>query len=416
MTMRLPPGSSWLRVDFLSPANLGAGAGSAAVDRPLPLAEWTGLPYIPFSALKGVLAARYGEPSLDPRTAGSHSRRESLFGAPYSRGANDSSYLGSVVLGDGEIFAFPLPLETRGAAWVVPLSTLRRLRIVGELFTSPFPQSDDQRLAYTLLSRPELPKVDVETDAAPSFADLRATVAAMVGCEEGRLVLAAPEAARRLWRCSRETRTLTALQAGAKRVSQGSLRTVELIPAGTSFVALATNHSPGEVDLILPRVLQLGAWEATGCGFARIGLLESPPPSATSDPIGIADAGTVAEPPPMLRAFEAVRAAPDEIRPELRSLLRGLAARLEMHGFRRTLAFSLAKARPFSPKPSAERAAHRWLLAAILGDHAPLHEVAVAALSAPDAPADLEPLCLWLGRYAETLAQAADATHGGHSE
>lgn len=412
MTLRLPPGHRLLRLTALTAANCGESTGTAAVDRPVARDSWHGLPYLPGSALKGVLGVRLGP------------NRETLFGA-----ADDDLTGGGrpaeVILGDGEPLAFPLLLGNGRRGFVFVAATLYRLVALG------------------LLEAPGLLRVERQDGVAVDGAAVLPAVAARLrrarfGVSLGWLrrlagidasapaVLAAPQAARLLWEAAVEARTLTALDA-AKVVRGGSLRRIELVPAGTVFLSLVTNRTSIEVDLGSSAALQIGAWEGIGLGwFAAEGVAASTAEASGEEELGVAEPIALHADPPhevMLRAFEAVetlRGRPEAGR--ARSAIFDLGPRLRIRGLPATLAFCLAKAGGGEPADSPgsgdaavlladhrERRAYRWLLGQLFGigadaAHAVLHARVVAVIGGEARPpGDFEPTRLWLRRYAETM-------------
>lgn len=393
MSLLIPRGRSWLRLQLVSPANFGSSGGRATLDRPVALSSWTSLPLIPFSSLGGVLAGRFGDVYADRPSKRLNQRRTAIFGSPDNPDTGVAGSAGKLVFGDGEMLSFPAPLADGRTAHVVSMTTVAWLARTGFAICN-MPPVVNRSLAYTRLGG--LPG-GVETDGNPGVVPaLLDSLAPLIGVRSQDLVLAAPDAARALWRSAAEVRTMTALSAPTKRVRAGTLRRVELVPAGTVFIALLTNQS-GEVDLG-PERLQLGAWEAWGCGHVRASVLVTPPAApapAKVDPT-IPDGSRLRRDDElMVDAFKAVEGAPAD-RSGLRSLMRETAGRLRMQGLPSTLAFSLAKAK--APKESQERAAHRWLLATLFQEP-DVYAATIEAIKGTRATPQIEELCHWLSRY-----------------
>lgn len=393
--LQIPPGQSWLRVDLFSPANFGSTGGRATIDRPVALNPWTELPFLPFSGLRGVLAGRLGDVHDATKTL-INQERTRIFGGPDGPGSD-------MVFGDGEMLAFPMPLPSGGIAQVVPLDTLAWLSRLGFLPANVLPQFAGEERAYTLCSG--LPP-GITTDADPGVVQaLFPAIVPIVGAPE-TLIVAARGAAKILWRHAVEVRTLTALRRGSKQARSGSLRRVELIPAGSIFMMLVRNHSSMTPDMG-PSQLQVGGWESWGCGFARITVLATAPPVGAVTP-NAAPGGERDVPPEdaklMVEAFCAIRDAvgDPELRPKLRTILRETGSRLRIQGIPATLAFSLAKAK-FGAENKIERKAHRWLL----GTFFPEDDVKAQterAIIGERPTIRLQGLCIWLSRYAELIA------------
>src|SRR5437763_15492238 len=115
VVMRLEPGEHLVRFAALTPANLGSAYGEATLDRPTRKEARFGLPYLPDSALKGVLAGALGDEG---------EAREALFGSA-DRDATDTQpgrfgEPSPVIFGNGELLAFPVPVVGGAPAWVFP--------------------------------------------------------------------------------------------------------------------------------------------------------------------------------------------------------------------------------------------------------------------------------------------------------
>lgn len=417
MTLRLPPGHRLLRLTALTPANCGESTGTAAVDRPVARDSWHGLPYLPGSALKGVLGTRLG------------AHRAALFGAP------DDDLTGGgrpaeVIVGDGEPLAFPVLLGEGRRGFVCVAATLYRLAALG-LLEVPGLQRVERDDGVAVDGAADLPAVAARLPRA-RFGVAFGWLRQLAGIDpSATAVLAAPQSARLLWEAAVEARTLTALDA-ANVVRGGSLRRIELVPAGTVFLSLVTNRTSSEVDLGPSAALQIGAWEGIGLGwFAAEGAVASTAEERGEEGQGGAEPPSLPADAPhevMLRAFEAVetlRGRPEAGR--ARSAIFDLGPRLRIRGLPATLAFCLAKAGGGEsgggalPDPSGavdaavlpaegrERRAYRWLLGQLFGIGAEaaydvLHARVVAVIGgAAQPPGDFEPTRLWLRRYAETM-------------
>lgn len=415
MKLTFAPGESLLRITLRTGANFGAGEAPAPVDRPVALDAWTGLPYLPWSALKGVVAGEYGD-VVDPADGSLNGRRAAIFGSPDRPGEDGvrPGGPGRLRFGDGELLCFPLRLRTGRTATVFALDELVRL----------------QRLGFG--SGPSFrSKIDESCwDGAPAGEDLRPTpdplsrramdvpvaeLAALSGAAPRLPLYAAGGAAERFWQQAVERRTLTALANG--RVVRGSLRRVELVPAGTTFVSLVTNAGPGPVDLEISHRLQVGAWEAIGAGFVSLEVVTADHLRRPSEEPASRGAGDAAEGAASTlaehRIMTKVHAAVQELasRPEarnVRTIVRELGPRWQAQGLPRTLAFCAAKAvLGEAAAKTRERRAYRWVLAHLLvGEEADREALAAevrAIAGGKVEPVELEPRVRWLRRYAEVL-------------
>jgi hypothetical protein len=377
--LNAPAPARLLRFEVISPANLGSAAGEAILDRPTQKESWFGLPYLPDSALKGVLAALYESGSPDDQGGA----RERLFGSA-DRGPRRGE-AGKVVIGNAELLAFPLALRGGGAAWVFPALAAARflafdggaegpaLSLLSEIEAAP-----ERRLAF---AQPALPDLASPVSLAPLEAggsrpggaalvsSLRRLAGPAITKADPVIVVASATAAA-IWRAAAERRTLTALDSERRTVAGGSLRTVELIPAGAVFVGRLSLLDG--VDLDLPARMQVGAWESLGLGWLRPSFI----PAAGGGPIEQASlAGTQPERlPPDARIMVAMHDAIERLRDggdaqlvaAARSAVGGFGARAHFSGLAAALAFGLAKARLAHPAPSNEARAHRWLATVLL--------------------------------------------------
>lgn len=414
MNLTLPVGHHFLQLTALTPANCGDTGGSAALDRPLAVDVWSRLPYLPHSALKGVLAGRWGNVYHGGTL---NKSRTDLFGAP-DENDDGTGRAGDLVFGDGEVLAFPLLLGDGRRALVAVAATLWRLARHGLLPAIPLRHVESDWTYEGPVSPSDLPLLSDRLKTG-SFGIDGETLAAWLGFS-GPVIVAATEAARALWQAAAEERMLTALGSG-RTVRAGSLRTIELIPAGTHFVSLVSNLGGGEVDLGAASPIQLGAWEATGCGYFAASLLPQLPSGST--PNGEARRDGEAEAGPSLRhkvmhmVFQEMSAlGPETMRARTRSAVFDLGPRLAQRGLAVTLAFCLAKAgggedaEGVEDRIRTERTVYRWILRQLFavgreGSHADLHNKVVAAIRDGDSalPPDFHETRLWLRRYAETM-------------
>lgn len=424
MTLRLPPGHHLMRLTARTAANTGDAGGSATVDRPVATDAWRGLPYLPASSLKGVLAGRLGNVELasrGPAAGPLNRRRTELFGAPDDDDAATAGRAGRVVLGDGEPLSFPLLLADGRRARVVVAETLFRLAHLGFVPGAGLQRVEWEEGYEGPLGAGDFPPLPLRLRPA-RFGIPPTRVERLAGGQDGAVpVLAAPAAAEALWRAALEERTLTAL--GSDRtVRQGSLRRVELIPPGTVFLSLVSHlKATGAADLGPAAPLQLGAWESVGHGYFAAEVLgdlsDCADDAQLGSPAATATAPGAAAPPrepwevmtEVYSQIAALRGRPEA--PRVRSAVFDLGPRLRRWGLPATLAFCLAKAAPAGDggELPPERLAYRWLLAQLFAlpsgsDHATLHRRVRRAVTGEDpAQAELETTALWLRRYAEIL-------------
>jgi CRISPR/Cas system CMR subunit Cmr4 (Cas7 group RAMP superfamily) len=418
--MSAPAADRFLRLTLLTPANLGGAEGEAALDRPTHKDAVSGLPCLPASAIKGVLAGRYGDAG-DLLLA--NPAREDRFGSPDRPGQRGRP--GPWVLGDGDLLAFPVLACDGSVAWVVPAAALGRflrlaplgatdlaaiLALLGEVESAGESRAFASPHLPDLAAAPLLRALEGPTvrRAAPALLDLLAQWGgAALPAGAPRLVVATP-LARRLWQAAAEHRVLTALTA-AKTVRQGSLRAIELIPAGTVFLTWATAPAGTAADQPL---LQLGAWEALGLGWTSITPVHPPsalvpsalpvpstPPATSAAPSDAPSTPSAISAPPgrtlpdaakilidMHAAVRTLREGAPELVDTARSAIADFASRVLRAGIEAALAFELAKAHPAEPHPKATDRSHRWLLETLLN----------GAPAPPPASGESAALLLWL--------------------
>lgn len=382
------PENPLLRLSLLSPAHLGSAWGEASLDRPTQADAWHGLPFVPASALKGVMAGRWGNvpETVEPGET-DHEERERRYGSPDRPGSRGRP--SRVVLGDGRPLAFPVPAGRGRRCWVFPADTLAwALRMEGGDTAAGNGAVSDllgrleaaERSATVLATgaHPRLPG-GAPLEALTPVPD---AAAAILWADAGRLAGPSVPAADRLitggrwaaelWRLAAERRHLTAVDAERRVVRAGSLRSVELVPEGAVFLSLVSLL--GEVGPDLGRI-QVGAWESLGFGWAELTWADEGVRPAGDGPPQAPAIPTAGSGPSLERLMAATLAAVRALaatggRPAAvgRSAVRAFGWRFRQQGAEAALAFELARARPFDPEPEAEHRAHRWLLTALLLD------------------------------------------------
>ncbi len=411
--MKLEAGSSLLlRLEAVTALHTGSAAGEASLDRPVQKDAQTGLPFLPDSALKGVLASRYG----DVPEKGTNPERESRFGSPDRSGHHgappSTGRSGPLVLGNGELLAFPLPSRP-GPTWVFPALTLAwALRFEpGATDVSALLSllSEIERSAGKAFAWPKLPLLDVPLPPEPlSGVSVRQQEQALVALlrrlagpslpADAPLAVLSSRDAARLWPAASDRRVLTALDSSTRTVLDGALRRVELIPPGALFLSLVTCETgfPAAFCELDDDLFQIGAWESLGLGWLRPSRVQAaaqpsplPPVAQAGSPLRSFNATRV-----MVEAHQAVRRLIAEAAPPLRCAVRSAARRFggraQFSGLEAAFAFELAKAKPAHRKPSKDAQAHRWLLAVLLS-------------TSPEPPADLGPSSFLLAELREGL-------------
>lgn len=425
--MKVPTGQSWLLLELVTPANFGSGEGRADVDRPTVKDPQRNLPYVPHSVIKGVIAGRHGD--IDEVEAERSRTREERYGSPDR--PDRLGEAGPVVFGDGELLSYLLPGRDGGEVRVFPAPVVAQC-----LAGSPASESRAaalelldlvERLARAGASEPVAGDSGSETARSPRswtwlddgkvqnlWQHLRGEIRRWIGPGSKGTepwLVASGRGAATGWTMAHEERTATAIDPERHTVADGSLRSIELCPAGTVFVSRLSVARPG-LDLDFPELLQIGAREAEGFGFCRVAL-----GGETAGPGSRAEIAVASTPARSSRSAARVMAemhqrllsAKDEpapVRGAIRAVITHFGGRAHFQGLRNAVSFSLAKAKPGSSAASPEPLAHRWFLEALLEPEPSLaiwaREPGVLETLDPQREALFE-RWLWLRRYAELL-------------
>jgi len=375
------PADRFLRVTFLTPANFGAAAGEAALDRPTQKAEDSGLPYVPDSALKGVLAGEHG----DAKEKETNPEREDLYGSPDREDSPGNA--SRIVFGNAELLCFPLATEDGGTAYIVPAESLGRFlwlesaterfsEAVGLLTTLEAKAEQKPAVAFpawpAIHRRFELQPLAAYTDphAIAELTLLLTRYAQRTPTTGEPFVVVPARLAARLWLHAAEMRTATALDRGRRVVREATLRTIELIPAGSIFLSLLTLIDSNLQAPLQPQA-QLGAGESNGLGWAGLSWVDPLEDSVEDAAAAVSAPRTITfdEADCMIDLHAAVRdlALDPSLWGKASAAAGNLGGRIQYSGLEAALAFELAKAKPAHKEPSVEARAHRWLLAHVLG-------------------------------------------------
>jgi CRISPR-associated protein Cmr4 len=126
--------SYWLHA--VSPLHVGAGRGVGYIDLPIMREKVTAWPFVPGSAVKGVLADHFG--ASDPKERERNPLKAQAFGT-----AGDESNSGSLVFTDAHIICIPIRSFSGAFAWVTsPLCLVRLARDLGE--ENPVPAIEER--------------------------------------------------------------------------------------------------------------------------------------------------------------------------------------------------------------------------------------------------------------------------------
>jgi CRISPR-associated protein Cmr4 len=109
----------WLHA--ISPLHVGAGRGVGYIDLPLAREKGTNWPYIPGSAVKGVIADSHGATEIKRKS-------DPLAAAAFGKAGEDDASAGSLVFSDASIVCLPVRSFYGTFAWITSPLALRRLR------------------------------------------------------------------------------------------------------------------------------------------------------------------------------------------------------------------------------------------------------------------------------------------------
>ena len=124
----------WLHV--ISPLHVGAGRGIGYIDVPIVREKTTNWPYVPGSAIKGVIA--------DSHKATKENReKDPQLAAAFGKPGDEDAVAGSLVFSDAAIVCLPVRSFYGTFAWITSPLALRRLRLFAE---SDFPTPKGNRL------------------------------------------------------------------------------------------------------------------------------------------------------------------------------------------------------------------------------------------------------------------------------
>lgn len=135
----------WLHA--VNPLHVGSGRGVGYIDLPIMREKVTAWPFVPGSAVKGVLADHYG--ASDPREREKDPLKARAFGT-----AGDEGNSGSLVFTDARIVCIPIRSFSGAFAWVTsPLCLIRLARDIGSDTPIPSVEKNEEALVISENSR-----------------------------------------------------------------------------------------------------------------------------------------------------------------------------------------------------------------------------------------------------------------------
>ncbi len=343
----------WLRLKTITPANFGAGSGSTTIDNPVITDCYTGLPFIPDSTIKGVIAGLLGNvPESDIR----NDERTQLFGAPDGSINNEGEFVvkgnpSKFIFGDGELTCFPILSNQGERIYVFPLP--QNISILKEMGITPsqdlYGIDEGHWCGKTPKGYHLSNFIGTNIDSSPIF-----TLSGIYN--PAYWIIAGNQIARKLWLSGKTIIQQTSLESHNKRVKPQSLRCTEFIPEGSVFISRVSANT--QKPLNYNPVMQMGGLENIGKGFLSIDEITIANNQANPNNY---NAGPNEDLP---SAFSDISIFISNLEQgaDLSKLLtytHDFGVRWRMQGFEKTLSFCLAKASSESGKE------YRLLLAAI---------------------------------------------------
>ncbi len=324
----------FLRIKLITPANFGAGTGTSTIDRPTQKDAYSGLPIIPDSALKGVIAGRLENVLLN-------TKRTEIFGSPDGSIGEDGKFLtqripSRIVFGDGILLCFPFPDLNGVIHWVFPLSNLMAIcKLIGfDATTFNYIAEDDWTGKVT------------NSFNYPCFClgnyDISALFILSGIDKRSRWIVAGDNIAKKMWDQVRVVFKQTKITDYG--VAEGkSLRKIEYIPSRSIFISQINLSKEIPADIRLAGQYQAGSSENCGKGFIDI--------CEVSQTKGQPEIQTINQEPEyiyekcFIDTFGLVSKWTPELQKKIFTIACDFETRWKLQGLEKTAAFCLAKAK-----------------------------------------------------------------------
>jgi CRISPR/Cas system CMR subunit Cmr4 (Cas7 group RAMP superfamily) len=402
-----------LRIHLLSNANLGSTSGRAILDRPTQVDAIHELPYVPNSALRGVI-----------REGWNHQVNKVFGSRKFQRNLDDPDDTpGKLFIGNGDLLAFPLHTIDGERCWVFPRITIAKLLFLFDRtdYSDLLAVLNSGGYHHTVLAIPEIPELPVAVDLRQVPTSHKPTADHLFGLlqhlsgnivrKTDYLLVVDEKLAVDLWRLAAEVRTQTRLSK-EKAAEDGSLRTVETVPEGSIFLSLMEWREQGSLPFP-KKIIQVGSGEGGGLGFCQIALTEfSIPQNGTSTlprtllTKAVKAVVVKADMTNMFAAIENVLPPKrsDAFRKKLRTAILDFGSRMHREGFSAAIAFCFAKAKLNAKNRSAEAQAYEYLVKLLLEKSTIDNDEMVQQMSAAPAKVFQHQVMYrwqWLRRFAE---------------
>ncbi|MCC7495839.1 MAG: type III-B CRISPR module RAMP protein Cmr4 [Fimbriimonadaceae bacterium] len=269
----------------LSPLHVGTGHAADIIDLPIARQRATGLPYVPGSAIKGVLR----DARRDEHDA---STWQAVFG-PETAAASD--HAGALVAGDAVLLALPVRSYRGTFAWVTsPLLLQLAQRDGAQLPLWPAPGEEAAKVSGPGIisgNRLYLEDLDLQAATDPQVAKLAQFLAAKLWPKHpeiltSRLAVVHDEVLTFLMETATQLDTRVRLKTETRTVAKGALWIEESLPAETILLGLLAAEgsrrqdtpltAAAVLDAALPKdglVAQFGGKATIGRGRCRLVVL-----------------------------------------------------------------------------------------------------------------------------------------------
>ncbi|HAZ63140.1 MAG TPA: type III-B CRISPR module RAMP protein Cmr4 [Armatimonadetes bacterium] len=256
----------------LSPLHVGTGQSADIIDLPIARQRATNIPYVPGSALKGVLRSAF-EPGDE---------QYALFGPETT---NADAHAGSIIVGDALLLALPVRSFKGTFVWATsPLLLQLARHDLPELKVPAFPDqkravvSDRRRILYEE-KKLFLADLDLPATATTEVKDLGAKIDGWLGYGDwvqNRLAVVDDETMTFLLETCTQLDTRVRISNDTRTVARGALWIEESLPAETLLWGLMAADTVRKQEttltpeLALDRVFQVGQTLQVG-GKATVG-------------------------------------------------------------------------------------------------------------------------------------------------
>ena len=167
----------WLHV--ISPLHVGAGRGVGHIDLPIVREKATNWPYVPGSAVKGVIADKHGATE-------SRRKEDNLISVAFGRAGDTDSSAGALVFSDASIVCLPIRSFYGTFAWLSSPLALKRLRRLKLSDIPASPEMDEvivmneNRISSSRFDKAYFEDIDLTTRHNPALESICSTLSQSV--------------------------------------------------------------------------------------------------------------------------------------------------------------------------------------------------------------------------------------------